>query len=347
MMSEKAVFLDRDNTLIEDPGYINSPSQIKLLPGAVEALAELKKMGYKLVIVTNQSAVARGIVTVEVLDQIHQKLTQLFAQKGVYIDQIYYCPFHPDGVIPEYRKESELRKPNPGMLLIAAEEMKIDLSMSWMIGDSYRDVSAGKAAGCMTIMINSPATKSYKKPQDPVPDEQAVNIKEAVNIIKMYDRNAEKAIAKETTPETHSYRTPEIEKTDQPEPVDPPVKTHTAKAVDRPVKTYTAKTVVVKQEREDKTEAEPGEVHSGKTHRLLEEMLKHLKSQSRTDMFEDFSIMKFFAGAIQIGVPFCLLLSFWYLMDPQRPTEAVHTTIGYAIVLQLMAIAFYIMRDRK
>ena len=334
-MSEKAVFLDRDNTLIEDPGYINSPTQIKLLSGAVESLVDLKKMGYKLVIITNQSAVARGIVTVEVLDQIHQKLIQLLAQKGAYIDKIYYCPYHPDGVIPEYRKESELRKPNPGMILNAAEEMDLDLSGSWMVGDSYRDVTAGKAAGCMTIMINSPATKSYKKPQDPVPDEHAVNIKEAVNIIKMYDRNARKAIAKETPPKTHSYRPPETKKSDQPE------------AVDRPVKTYTAKAVTIRQDHEQKTEPEPVETDGGKTHRLLEEMLKHLKSESRTDMFDDFSVMKFIAGAVQIGVLFCLLLSLWFLMDHQRPIEAVQTAIGYAIVLQLMAIAFYIMRDRK
>ncbi len=326
-MSEKAVFLDRDNTLIEDPGYMNSPTQIKLISGAVEALAELKKMGYKLVIVTNQSAIARGLVTVEVLDQIHQKLIQIFAQKGAYIDKIYYCPYHPDGVIPEYSKESELRKPNPGMILTAAEEMGIDLSRSWMVGDSYRDVIAGKAAGCMTIMINSPATKSYKKPQDPVPDEQAVNIKEAVNIIKMYDRNVKKHTAKETPPET--------EKNDQPE------------AVDRPVKTHTPKAVTIQQDHEQKTEPEPAELHGGKTHRLLEEMLKHLKSESRTDMFDDFSVMKFIAGAVQISVLFCLLLSLWFLMDHQRPIESVQTAIGYAIVLQLMAIAFYIMRNRK
>lgn len=340
-MSEKAVFLDRDNTLIEDPGYINSPTQVKLLSGTVDALSELKKMGYKLVIVTNQSAIARGIVTVEVLDQIHQKLTQLLAHRGVYIDQIYYCPYHPDGVIPEYRKESELRKPNPGMILNAAKEMDIDLSKSWMVGDSYRDVGAGKAAGCMTIMINSPATKTYKKPLDPVPDEQAVNIKEAVNIIKMYDRNAKKAKAAEAIPESPSYHPPKPEKTDEPKKDDKPKKN------DRPTKTYTAKTVIVPQDKKDKIKPEHTEMHSGKTHKLLEEMLKHLKKESRTEMFDDFSVMKFVAGGVQIGVLFCLLLSVWFLMDHQRGAESVHTAIGYAIVLQLMAIAFYIMRDRK
>ena len=87
---------------------------MKLLDGAPEALSSLKAMGYKLVVVSNQSGVARGIVTEETLGQIHKRLEQLLAEKGVSLDRIYYCPYHPEGVIPKYRKESDLRKPNPG-----------------------------------------------------------------------------------------------------------------------------------------------------------------------------------------------------------------------------------------
>ena len=154
----------------------------------------------------------------------------------------------------------------------------------------------------------------------------------------MYDRKAKKAVTKEVTAETPSHRPSETEKTDEPEKIDKPEKKGS------PAKTYTAKPVI---QREQKPEAKPVEIHSGKTHHLLEEMLKHLKRQNRTDMFEDFSILKFVAGAVQSSVFFCLLLSLWFLMDPQRTAETVHTAIGYAIVLQLMAIAFYIMRDRK
>ena len=188
-MAFKAIFLDRDNTIIEDPGYINDPSQVKLLPGAVSALTDMKKMGYKLVIVSNQSGVARGIVTEEKLSQIHHRLVELLRNQGVMIDGIYYCPFHPDGVIEKYRRESELRKPSPGMLMLAAEEMDIDLSYSWMIGDSYRDVEAGKLAGCRTILINSPSNPTVKDYSDPEADSIAVNIKEAANIIKMCIRD--------------------------------------------------------------------------------------------------------------------------------------------------------------
>ncbi len=192
-MSNKAIFLDRDETLIEDPGYINNPEQVKLLDGVPEALNELKALGYKLVVVTNQSAVARGIVTEKVLGEIHDRLRQLLSRKNAFLDAIYYCPYHPDGVVPKYRKESDCRKPNPGMLHQAAAEMDIDLSQSWCLGNSLRDVEAGRRAGCRTILIDTPA---HQRPSSSslfqagvAPDHRAVNIKEAVNIIKKHLRS--------------------------------------------------------------------------------------------------------------------------------------------------------------
>ncbi len=191
-MSNKAIFLDRDETLIEDPGYINNPEQVKLLDGVPEALIELKALGYKLVVATNQSAVARGIVTEKVLGEIHDRLRQLLSRKNAFLDGIYYCPYHPDGVVPKYRKESDCRKPNPGMLHQAATEMDIDLGQSWCLGNSLQDVEAGRRAGCRTILIDSP---SHHKPSSSslfrvgvAPDHRAVNIKEAVNIIKKHLR---------------------------------------------------------------------------------------------------------------------------------------------------------------
>jgi len=184
-MGNAAIFLDRDDTIIEDPGYINDPEQVKLLPGAADALGQLKKMGYKLVVVTNQSAVARGTVSEEVLEEIHERLRKLLGRKRVYLDGIYYCPYHPEAAIPKYRRDSDFRKPNPGMLFQAAEELGIDLKQSWMIGNSYTDIGAGVNAGCRTILIRS-ATPAVKQPGDATPEKIAVNIKEAVNIIKMF-----------------------------------------------------------------------------------------------------------------------------------------------------------------
>ena len=106
-MSNRAIFLDRDGTIIEDPGYLSHPEQVNLLDGAAEALNELRAMGYKVVVVSNQSGIARGILSENDLEEIHDRLRQLLAEKGAYLDQIYYCPYHPDGVVPKYRKESD------------------------------------------------------------------------------------------------------------------------------------------------------------------------------------------------------------------------------------------------
>jgi D-glycero-D-manno-heptose 1,7-bisphosphate phosphatase len=201
-MTQKAVFLDRDDTLISDPGYINHPSQVKLLPNAGQSLAMLKKMGYLLVIVTNQSGVARGIITEEKLEEIHHHLKKLLADEGVYIDAIYHCPYHPEGTVPKYTKESDLRKPSPGMLLKAAKEMDIDLSRSWMIGDSFRDVAAGHRAGCQTILLDTPGKSQIRQPDEPEPDKRAVNLREAVNILRMYEFQQKAQSARSSRPES-------------------------------------------------------------------------------------------------------------------------------------------------
>ncbi len=152
-MANRAVFVDRDGTLIEDPGYLSDPAGVRLLPGAAEAIASLKQAGYKIVVVTNQSGVARGLFTERTLEEIHMELRRLLAEQNAALDGIYYCPHHPEGIVRGYIRESEERKPSPGMLLRAARELDIDLSASWMVGDSEADVEAGRRAGCRTIRL--------------------------------------------------------------------------------------------------------------------------------------------------------------------------------------------------
>jgi D,D-heptose 1,7-bisphosphate phosphatase len=154
-MSHKCVFLDRDRTLIEDPGYLSEAESVRLLPGVDQALRSLAEAGFKLVVITNQAGVARGLLSEEDLERVHGELRRQLAERDVHLEAIYYCPFHPDGTVEEYARESIDRKPQPGMLLRAAKELALDLPGSWMIGDSPRDVEAGQRAGCRTIRLRA------------------------------------------------------------------------------------------------------------------------------------------------------------------------------------------------
>lgn len=158
-MPARAVFLDRDKTLIDDPGYLDHPDGVRLLPGVAEGLRRLKEAGYRLVVVTNQSAIARGKVTVDRLETIHAELRRQLTAAGVELDAIYYCPYHPDGTVPPYNREHVERKPAPGMLLRAAREMDLNLSKCWMVGDRLRDIQAGRRAGCKTVLVRSDSTE--------------------------------------------------------------------------------------------------------------------------------------------------------------------------------------------
>jgi D-glycero-D-manno-heptose 1,7-bisphosphate phosphatase len=147
------VFLDRDGTLIEDPGYVRVPGQVLLLPGVAEALRDLRAAGFVLVVVTNQSGVARGYLDEIALAAIHDRMRELLAAGGARLDGLYYCPYHPDGTVEAYRKDSDWAKPGSGMLLQAATDLGLDLRRSWMIGDSPRDIQAGRGAGCRTVLL--------------------------------------------------------------------------------------------------------------------------------------------------------------------------------------------------
>lgn len=154
---QKAIFLDRDGTINEYVGFLRNIDEFRLLDGAAEAIKKINASGYLAIVVTNQPVIARGEVTFGELHEIHNKMETLLGEKGAYLDAIYYCPHHPDkgfaGEVPELKFECECRKPKPGMLIKAAEDFNIDLSKSWMIGDSESDVKAGETAGCHCVLI--------------------------------------------------------------------------------------------------------------------------------------------------------------------------------------------------
>src|SRR4051812_5687869 len=158
-MKRPAVFFDRDNTLIVSDGYLGDPAKVVLIPGAAAAVAKARELGYAVVVFSNQSGVARGMFSEEDVVAVNARTDELLAAEnaGAIIDRHEFCPFHPDGTIDVYARESDRRKPKPGMILAAADKLALDLSRSWVIGDAGRDIEAGHAAGCRTILFTDPA----------------------------------------------------------------------------------------------------------------------------------------------------------------------------------------------
>lgn len=191
-LANKAVFWDRDGTLLKHFDYLVNVNDVALIRGAAGAVRYLGDRGYKSVVVTNQSAVARGMITEKELAEINRRFTSLLFREGATIDKLYYCPYHPEAVVEEYRKDSDLRKPSPGMLLLAAEELDLDLTQCWMIGDDDRDVLAGQAAGCRTILIRQQATELVQRGNSK-PDFEAYSPQEAANIVAHHSNKPEES----------------------------------------------------------------------------------------------------------------------------------------------------------
>ena len=191
-----AVFVDRDNTLIHNDGDLGDPAEVRLIQGAAAAVASLRGLGYYVIVVTNQGGVARGKYGEAEVEAVNQRINAAIkADSGARIDRFYYCPYHPEASVEQYRREHPWRKPAPGMLLQARDDMNLDLTESWMIGDQMRDVQAGAAAGARTILLTPDAEEGTPlrrgqvrladAPDDqmPMPTFTARNLVEAVRLI--------------------------------------------------------------------------------------------------------------------------------------------------------------------
>ena len=181
---QRAVFIDRDGTLNEENGFIASPEQLRLIPGTAEAIRTLNKSPYLVICITNQPVIARGDVSFDDLDAIHARLDTLLGGAGAYLDDLLFCPHHPDkgyeGEVRKYKTVCECRKPKPGMLFEAAKRYNIDLSRSYMIGDSTADIAAGQAAGCKTIGVRTGMALSdgkYEASPDAVCDDLSAAVR--------------------------------------------------------------------------------------------------------------------------------------------------------------------------
>ena len=172
-MLRRAVFLDRDGTIARDVHYCRRVEDFEVLPGVPQAIRLLNERGFKVVVITNQSGIARGYFTEETLSLIHQKMKEELQKHGTSVDAIYYCPHHPDD-------NCKCRKPKPGLLLQAAEDMGISLRLSYMVGDDSKDTEAGKAAGCRTVWLTADPGRAVVRPHPQLPNHIAGNLYDAV-----------------------------------------------------------------------------------------------------------------------------------------------------------------------
>ena len=154
-MAVSAIFLDKDGTLVEDRPYNVDPALIQLQGGAVEGLRLLRRAGYRLIVISNQSGVARGYFPESALVAVERRLRELLAAAGIGLDGFYYCPHHPDGSVERYTRICRCRKPAPGLIEQAAADHDVDLASSWFVGDILDDVEAGRRAGCRTVLIDN------------------------------------------------------------------------------------------------------------------------------------------------------------------------------------------------
>jgi D-glycero-D-manno-heptose 1,7-bisphosphate phosphatase len=151
----RAIFIDKDGTLVPDIPYNVDPAYITIEKHAVEGLRSLQEHDFLLVVISNQAGIARGFFQEDDLHAVEETIKHLLAKENIHLDGFYYCPHHPDGVVKQYKTACACRKPKPGLILQAARDLAISLHDSWMIGDILNDVEAGNRAGCKSILINN------------------------------------------------------------------------------------------------------------------------------------------------------------------------------------------------
>jgi len=381
-MKRPAVFFDRDNTLIACDEYLGDPSKVCLVEGAADAVARARGLGYATVIFSNQSGVARGYFSEEAVHGVNARLDEMLsdANPKAVIDRHEFCPFHPDASIDRYRQDSHLRKPRPGMIRQAAEALALDLTRSWVIGDAPRDIEAGKAAGCRTILFTdsklktSPAALEKQKVE---PDYICSTLAEALDFI---ERNTEDAAAVEepTQPEpaqSEAISPPPPPSPPPPQPAAPADATATrpltsieklmaraaVQAGDNPSNVTAASRPaaapppparpIVRPEtlaEPDPTRTPPAVPASApvttspKLESIALDILHELRRRHEQPQ-QDFSVSKLLAGITQVMVLAILFVAF---LNRGSPTH-LNAFLLFALTLQTMTIALLIMQRQR
>jgi D-glycero-D-manno-heptose 1,7-bisphosphate phosphatase len=193
-----AVFLDRDGTMIEDVGYLDSLDRIAFFPWTVDAIRALNRAGLPVVVITNQSGIARGLFTEAFVDDTHRDMSARLAAGGARVDAYYYCPHHPDGTVESYTRRCDCRKPGRGLVDRAARDLGLDPARSFVVGDRWLDVELGHAVGASGILVRSGsgAAEEARPPTDVAANAVVDNLAAAASwiLIRNGDRNPQSAI---------------------------------------------------------------------------------------------------------------------------------------------------------
>ncbi len=365
-MAERAVFLDRDNTIIENDGYLGDPTKVKLLPGAATALSALRGLGYRLIVVSNQSGVARGMFDEAAVEAVNQEMSrQLKELAGAYVDASYYCPYHPEAPVQEYRIDHEWRKPKPGMLKQAAADFGLDLAQSWMVGDQSRDIGAGAAAGCRTILLRDPDRSPAQDTDMSVPVSPSFVVRTLADAARIILRegktlpHVQQAAAPSASPAPRVAVAPAAH---MPSPAKPGPVARAAASVASPVSPENSGAASQAETtcRRICRPRRPGGGMGGRLEQRLEELVAHFHRQQRqADMPEDFSYLNIGAMILQVLAVVALVLgihafvaapiSYKDWTDFFRAEFALHAAVIWllvGVILQGMVIAL-MLRARK
>lgn len=343
-MPRPAVFFDRDNTLIVNSEYLGDPNQVELLPGAADAVARARALGFATVVVSNQSGVARGMFSEDDVRAVNKRMDAMLieANPAAIIDRHEFCPTHPDGTVSAYIGDDNRRKPKPGMILDAAREMDLDLNRSWLVGDAPRDIAAGHAAGCRTILLRetfrtaSPAASATATVE---PAYTASSLADAMDFIEMNLEGAtlRQREAKSATQIASVFqREPLVHATSH--PTDANAKPRLADKP-KPAEATPRETPFRDFLGDRKVAAESAPARNAndrETALLLERVVEELRRAN--DPPQDFSVAKM-TGALVQG--FALALFFVAIVNRDQPSFTLF--IGSAIFLQAFVASLFLM----
>jgi D,D-heptose 1,7-bisphosphate phosphatase len=311
-------------------GYLGDPEKVVLVEGAADAIARARALGFATVVVSNQSGVARGMFGEDDVRAVNHRIDELLlaCNPVAVIDRHEYCPFLPDASVERYRQDSDLRKPKPGMLFSAAEKLALDLSRSWLIGDAPRDIEAGKAAGCKTVLLqlpNLPPSPATEATPGAAPDFTVASLREALDCVE-----------KDLQPPAPAQQPPSESRPSQPAATQP-VPSEPAPpepAAKEPVPSVPVPGVPV---------TPPAGADTARLERLAEQILIELRKRSEETDYSDFSVSKLMAGISQVMTLALVFMSYLNRGD----FNSFQMLILFAIFLQVLTIALLIMGKQK